>query len=77
MYEGDIVIYNLNTYGFDIDVVLEIIEVKPHKESIVVRPIGGEWIEPFRHWRNVETLDADHIQEYVYTIAPSTPSIHE
>lgn len=77
MYEGDVVIYNLSTYGFDIDVVLEIIYVKPHRQSMVFRPVQGAWPEPFHHWRDTETLDADHIRDYLYTIAPSTPTIHE
>lgn len=72
MFPGDIIRYNLEAYGFDIDVILEIIEVKPCQERIVVKPVGG-WSVPLLHWRDEETLSADYIQEYLYTIAPQTP----
>lgn len=73
MYQGDIIRYNLNAYGFDIDVTLEIMDVKPCQERIVVKPVEGVWPEPLWHWSNTETLSADYIQEYLYTIAPQTP----
>jgi hypothetical protein len=73
MYQGDIIRYNLDAYGFDVDVILEIIDIKPCNERIVVKPVQGEWPLPLLHWRDQETLSAEYIQEFVYTIAPQTP----
>jgi hypothetical protein len=78
MYQGDVIRYNLYAYGVDADIILNILDIKPCKERIVVTPITGEWIEPFRlYWKETETLSADYIIEYLYTIAPSTPPIYE
>jgi hypothetical protein len=79
MYQGDVIRYNLSAYGVDEDIILKILDIKPCKERIVVTPIAGEWIEPFRTygWKETETVSADYIIEYLYTITPSTPPIYD
>lgn len=79
MYQGDIIRYNLSAYGFNIDVILEIVDVKPCNDRIVVKPVVGEWPLQMQHcnWREKETLSADYIEEYLYTIAPKSPPIKE
>ncbi len=75
MHEGDIVRYNLYPYGFDLDVIVRIIEVKPKNDFIVVVPVEGQWPIPFEGLQ--QTLISDNIQEYIYTIAPQTPTRSE
>jgi hypothetical protein len=73
MYEGDIIQYNLSAYGFDIDIILQIVHINPDRDSVVMKPIDGRWPMPFEHWRPEEALNPDYIQGYIYTIAPQTP----
>jgi hypothetical protein len=74
MFEGDIVTYDLSAYGFDEIVTVKILEVLDGR--IVVSPLAGEWAAQLQewNWRPKETLSSDYIIDYIYTIAPKTPS---
>lgn len=70
-FEGDIVVYNMDAYGFDMVVHVEILEVLEFQ--VKVRPIDGRWPEHFDGWKETEALSTDYIVDILYTIAPSTP----
>jgi hypothetical protein len=70
MYEGDIVVYNMDAYGADVNVILKILSIETH--AIKVKPVDG-WPAPFENWCEVVNLSPRFVIDYVYTIAPRTP----
>lgn len=77
--EGDIIRYNLEPYGFNIEpneynhiITLRIVKVLCDK-YIVVTPLDGSWPRPFNNWQPQEKLLIDYIIDTIYTIAPKTP----
>lgn len=70
MYEGDIVLYNMDAYGFDVDVEVKIVGICEH--TILVEPTNN-WPVPFNNWQQQQRLSPAFIVRYVYTIEPSTP----
>lgn len=70
MFEGDIVVYNLDAYGADVNVVVKILSIEEH--AIKVSPIDG-WPAPFENWTEVVNLSPRYVIDYVYTLAPRTP----
>lgn len=70
MFEGDIVVYNLDAYGADVNVEVKILAIEEH--TIKVSPIE-RWPLPFENWTKVVTLSPHFVIDYVYTLAPRTP----
>lgn len=79
MFEGDIITYNLEPYGFNIEpnqydhiVTLRIVKICCDR-YIIVTPLDGQWPRPFNNWQSEEKLLADYIIDCIYTIEPKTP----
>lgn len=70
MYEGDIVVYNLDPYGADVNVTVKILATETH--YIKVKAVE-RWPFPFENWCEVVNLSPNYVVDYVYTIAPRTP----
>lgn len=70
MYEGDIVVYNMDAYGRDVNVIVNILAIET--DHIKVKPVD-RWPVPYENWCEVVNLSPNYVIDYVYTIAPRTP----